>query len=202
MTPSLAVVLGVLAVTVIWAVATTNRFVRLRQHMRESWSDIDVELKRRYDLIPNLVRTVQGYAHHEREVLERIVELRNRAASNHGAPDSQARDESELMRGVKSLFAVAEAYPELKANRNFLALQKELALTEDRIAAARRFYNGNARTLNVLRESIPTNLIAALMSVKPAGFFELDDSAERVVPRVEGLRGPGDRIEEAPGPTA
>lgn len=184
----LAIALGALAVVLLWGAATANRFVRLRQHMRESWSDIDVELKRRYDLIPNLVRTVQGYARHEREVLERIVELRNRAAGNRGAPSSQARDESELMRGVKSLFAVAEAYPELKADGNFLALQKELALTEDRIAAARRFYNGNARTLNVLRESIPTNLIAALMSVEPATYFELDKAAERVVPRLDVAR--------------
>lgn len=189
MNPPLAVLLGIAGVVLIWGMATVNRFVRLRQHMRESWADIDVELKRRYDLIPNLVRTVQGYAQHEREVLTRVVELRNRAAENQGAPADQARDEARLLRGLKSLFALAEAYPDLKADRGFLELQRELALTEDRIAAARRFYNGNARTLNVLRESIPTNLIAALLSVRPATYFELDDAAERVVPRVDTAGG-------------
>ena len=164
--------------------ATVNRFVRLRQHLRESWADIDVELKRRYDLIPNLVETVKGYALHEKEVLTRLVELRNLAVSNQGAASSQAKDESQLMLGLKQVFALAEGYPELKADQNFLELQKQLALTEDRIAAARRFYNANARTLNVLRESLPTNLIAKVLTVESATFFELTTEAERVVPRV------------------
>jgi LemA protein len=188
MRPSVVVILVVLAVVAIWIVATVNRFVSLRQHLRESWADIDVELKRRYDLIPNLLETVKGYARHERETLERIVELRNRAAGNTGSASSQSRDESELMRGVKQLFAVAEGYPELKADRNFLELQRQLALTEDRIAAARRFYNGNVRTLNVLRETIPTSLVARAMGIEAASFFELEGDAEGVVPRV-GLGG-------------
>ncbi len=184
MSPPLVIALVVLAVLFIWIMATVNRFVSLRQHLRESWADIDVELKRRYDLIPNLVETVKGYARHESETLERVVRLRNRAAASSGAGSSQSRDESELMRGVKQLFALAEGYPELKADQHFLELQRQLALTEDRIAAARRFYNANARTLNVLRESLPTNVVAGAMGVEPAGFFELAGDAERVVPRV------------------
>jgi len=185
MNPGLSVFLITLALILIWVVATINRFVRLRQHLRESWADIDVELKRRYDLIPNLVETVKGYARHEEEVLTRVVELRNLAVANQGSASSQAKDESNLLMGLKQVFALAEGYPELKANRNFLELQKQLALTEDRIAAARRFYNGNARTLNVLRESLPTNLVANAMNVKPATFFELTSAAERVVPRLD-----------------
>lgn len=184
MSPPLLFTLITLALVLIWTIATVNRFVRLKQHLRESWSDIDVELKRRYDLIPNLVETVKGYARHERETLERVIELRNRAAENTGSASSQSRDESELMLGLKQVFALAESYPELKADGHFMELQRQLALTEDRIAAARRFYNGNARTLNVLRESLPTNVVASLLGVEAATFFELASEAERVVPRV------------------
>ena len=184
MSTPLGIILFALAIVLVWIIATVNRFVRLRQHMRESWADIDVELKRRYDLIPNLVETVKGYARHEEETLERIVRLRNQAAGNSGSASSQSRDESQLMLGVKHLFALAEGYPELKADQHFLELQRQLAMTEDRIAAARRFYNGNVRTLNVLRETIPTNLIASMMSVEAATFFELESEAERVVPRL------------------
>ena len=185
MSGPVGVVVIVALVVLVWTVATVNRFARLRQHLRESWADVDVELKRRYDLIPNLVETVKGYARHERETLERVVALRNQAAENVGPASSQGRDESELMLGVKQLFAVAEGYPELKADRHFLELQRQLALTEDRIAAARRFYNANVRTLNVLRESLPTNLVAKVINAEPATFFELGDDAERVVPRLE-----------------
>jgi len=184
MTPPVVIALSVFGVILIWVVITMNRFVRLRQHMRESWADIDVELKRRYDLIPNLVETVKGYALHERTTLERVIELRNRAAANSGSASSQASDESQLMLGLKQLFALAEGYPELQADQHFLNLQRQLALTEDRIAAARRFYNGNARTLNVLRKSIPTSLVGWALEVEPASFFELTSDAERVVPRL------------------
>jgi LemA protein len=184
MSPLFFFTLATVAVVLIWTLATVNRFVRLKQHMRESWADIDVELKRRYDLIPNLVHTVQGYARHEKATLERVVELRNRAAGNSGSASSQGRDESELLLGLKHLFALAEGYPELKADQHFLELQRQLALTEDRIAAARRFYNGNVRTLNVLRDSLPTNLVARMIGVEPATFFELTTEAERVVPRL------------------
>lgn len=176
---------GVLLVVLIWLIATYNRFVRLRQHLKESWSDIDVELKRRYELIPNLVATVKGYAAHEREVLESVTELRNRAASNRGSAASQAVDESALMLGVRKLFAVAEAYPDLKANANFLALQEQLAETEDRIAAARRFFNGNVRDMNSLRESFPSSIVASMFGFEAGTFFELESEAERVVPRVQ-----------------
>jgi LemA protein len=180
--------LVILAILLIWGIATINRFVRLRQHIRESWSDIDVELKRRYDLIPNLVETVKGYASHEREVLERVVELRNRAMANTGSPGSQGGDESQLLLGLKQIFALAEGYPELKADQHFLELQRELARTEDRIAAARRFYNGNVRTLNALRESVPTNVIAGLLSIQAQTYFQLESGQERAVPQVgDGL---------------
>ena len=175
----------VVFVLLIWFVATYNRFIRLRQHIHESWSDIDVELKRRYELIPNLVATVKGYAAHERELLERVTELRNRAAANHGSAASQAVDESALMLGMKQLFAVVEGYPELKANANFLALQGQLAETEDRIAAARRFFNGNVRDMNVLRNSFPSSIVGSMFNFEQGTFFEIDNAAERVVPRVE-----------------
>ena len=178
-------VLAVGALTLVWGVATWNRFVRLGQHLRESWSDIDVELKRRYELIPNLVATVKGYADHERDLLERVVSLRNAALASQGTPTSQAADETQLMLGVKQLFAVAEAYPELKADEHFRGLQKELALTEDRIAASRRFYNANVRTLSVLRESFPTSLIGSMLGVAEPSYFKLSSESERVVPRVD-----------------
>jgi LemA protein len=187
MPPSIAalVALGIiLLVPLIWLAATYNRFVRLRQHIRESWADIDVELKRRYDLIPNLVETVRGYAAHERETLEAVVALRNRAAANHGTAESQAADENALLLGLKRVFAIAEAYPRLKADANFLELQKELANTEDRIAAARRFFNANVREMNQLCAAFPTNLVASAFRFPPETFFELSSEAERVVPRV------------------
>jgi LemA protein len=181
----LVVVAAIVLVPLVWLIVTYNRFVRLKQHIAESWADIDVEMKRRYDLIPNLVETVKGYARHERETLERVVELRNRAAANHGPAASQAVDESALMLGVRQVFAVAEGYPELKASGNFLALQRELALTEDRIAAARRFFNANTRELNALCGQFPTNLVAGMAGAREQTFFELSSDAERVVPRVD-----------------
>lgn len=184
MSPLLLIPAGILLLALIWVGATFNRLVRLRQQIKESWADIDVELKRRYDLIPNLVQTVQGYAAHERTVLERVIELRNRAAANHGPAASQAADESALLIGLKQVFAVAESYPQLKASTSFLALQKELANTEDRIAAARRFFNGNTREMNALTQTFPTSLIARRFGFQPGTFFELSTEAERVVPRV------------------
>ncbi len=184
MTPALITIGAIIVLALIWAAATFNRMTRLRQHIRESWSDIDVELRRRYELIPNLVETVKGYAKHEREVLEEVTALRNKAAASRGSAASQATDETALMLGLRKLFAVVEAYPQLKADTNFLALQKELSNTEDRIAAARRFYNGNVREMNQLCQTVPTNLIARAFSFEGGDFFELDSLAERVVPRV------------------
>ncbi len=175
---------GFVLLVLVWVVATYNRMVSLRVHVRESWADIDVELKRRYELIPNLVATVQGYVRHERKTLERVIKLRNAAAANQGAYDSQASDESALMVGMKGLFALAEGYPDLKADKHFLELQEELALTEDRIAASRRFFNANVRDLNQLCQMFPTSVIAGMFGVESEGFFELESEAEGVVPRV------------------
>jgi LemA protein len=185
------VLAGVVLVPLVWLAATYNRMVGLRQHIRESWSGIDVELKRRYELIPNLVETVKGYAKHERETLAQVIELRNRAMANHGSASSQAKDESALMLCLKRLFVLVEGYPKLKADRHFLALQKELALTEDRIAAARRFFNANVREMNQLCEMFPTALVAKMWGFRGGDFFQLDSAAERVVPRVEGRLEPG-----------
>ena len=184
MGPALLVAGGILLLVLIWFIASYNRFVRLRQHIKESWADIDVELKRRYDLIPNLVETVKGYAKHEHEVLERVVELRNQAMANQGSAESQAKDENVLLHALKSVFAVSEAYPDLKADRHFLELQKELALTEDRIAAARRFFNANVRDMRTLCEMFPTSLVSGMFGFEAPTYFELDSAAERVVPRV------------------
>jgi LemA protein len=179
--PVAVIVIGAL----VWFVANFNRFTRLQQHIRESWSGIDVELKRRYDLIPNLVATVKGYAAHERSVLEDVVTLRNRAAASTGSAAEQAADESALALGMKRLFAVAENYPKLRSDGHYLALQHELANTEDRLAAARRFYNGNVRDLNQMCDAFPTNLLASAFGFQRATYFELSNDAERVVPRTD-----------------
>lgn len=180
----LIAILAVVLVPAIWFIATFNRFVALRQDLRESWAGIDVELKRRYDLIPMLVNVVQGYATHERTALDELTRLRAAAAANNGAISAQAVDEERMCLGLQRVFAVAEAYPVLRADDQFLALQRQLAETEDRIAAARRFYNGNVRDLNRLREQFPTNLVAGAANVGPASYFELSEAAERVVPRL------------------
>ena len=183
--PIILIPIGVIALLLlVWLIATFNRLMSVRQHMRESWADIDVELKRRYDLIPNLVSTVKGYAAHERGVLEQVVKLRNTAAANHGPAAEQAVDETALAIGLKQLFAVVENYPQLKADAHFLALQQELALTEDRLAAARRFFNANVRELNQLCETFPSNLIAGMFSVERGSYFELASDAERTAPQV------------------
>lgn len=181
----LAVVAAVVGLPLLWLIANFNRLARVRQHIRESWSDIEVELKRRYDLIPNLVETVRGYAQHERDVLESVIQLRNKAMANQGAASVQAVDETALQIGVKRLFVVAEGYPTLKADTHYLALQQELANTEDRIAAARRFFNGNVREMNQLCESFPTNILASSFGFERATYFELASDAQRVVPRVD-----------------
>ena len=167
-----------LLLPLIWGVIIFNRLASVRQHLLESWSDVDVELKRRYDLIPNLVATVKGYAAHERETLERVIELRNQARENVGRPDRQSGDEQAMVAGVDRLLAVAEAYPELKADAGFRELQSELANTEDRIAAGRRFYNANVREMNQLCTTIPSNIVAGFCGFETRGFFE-PDPAER-----------------------
>lgn len=173
----LFIVFGVIVlVVVIWVVGTYNVLVRLRQHCRESWSGIDTELRRRYDLVPNLVETVKGYAAHERQTLQAVIDARSRAVASTGSPQSQAADENAFVGALRQLFAVSEGYPELKASQNFLQLQKELANTEDRIQAARRFYNANVRDMNTRVEVFPSNLLAGMFHFTPEEFFEIEDS--------------------------
>jgi len=180
----LYIVGGIVLIGLIWFIGTYNAFVRLGQHVKESWSGIETELKRRYDLIPNLVETVKGYATHERETLEAVIRARNEAVASHGSPASQAADENMLTGALKGLFALAEGYPDLKASNNFLALQKQLGNTEDRIQAARRFYNANVRDLNTRRQVFPSNLVAGMFHVEKAEFFEVEDSSVRATPVV------------------
>jgi len=161
-----------------------NGLVRLRNFVKESWASIDTELKRRYDLIPNLVETVKGYAAHEKGTLMMVIQARNHALASVGSPSSQAKDENVLIGGLRQLFAVVENYPNLKANENFLKLQAELANTEDRIQAARRFYNANVREYNTKIEVFPSNIIAGMFNFQKAEFFEIEDAAIRSVPQV------------------
>jgi len=188
--PFVLVLLGLVLVVLIWIAAMYNSLVRLRQHCRESWSDIDTELRRRYDLVPNLVTTVKGYAAHEREVLRSVIEARTRAVASTGSPESQAKDENVFVGALRKLFAVSEGYPELKASRNFLQLQEELSNTEDRIQAARRFYNGNVRDLNIRVEVFPSSLIAGMFGFRKEEFFEVEDAGMRAAPQVGTRLGP------------
>ena len=187
--PEIVIILGflfvVLFLPLLWVIGTYNGLVRLRNHCKESWSDIDTELKRRHNLIPNLVETVKAYAKHEESVFRAVVEARNRAEAPHESVREQGRDESELVRGVGQLFAVAEGYPELKADRNFLQLQEELVNTENRIQAARRFFNANVRDMNNRIEMFPSSLIAGMGSFPKWDYFEVEDLSVRAVPRVE-----------------
>lgn len=179
------ILLGVLFVLIVFVAGIYNGLVRVKNHCDESWADIDTELKRRYNLIPNLVETVKGYAAHEKEVLERVIQARNQAMANTGSPESQAKDENVLIGGLRQLFALAENYPDLKANQNFLELQKELANTEDRIQRARRFYNGNVRDLINRIEVFPSNIIASLFGFQKREYFEIEDETQRAAPKVE-----------------
>ncbi|MDF1701695.1 MAG: LemA family protein [Planctomycetota bacterium] len=183
--PEVIVIGAFVLVALIWVIATYNGLVRTRNHTDESWSGVDTELKRRYDLIPNLVNTVQGYAKHERETFERVIAARNRAEANHGSPEEQARDENALVGGLKQLFAVAEGYPDLKASRSFLALQEELITTENRIQRARRFYNANVRDLANRIETFPSNVIAGMFGFEKREFFEIEDSSQRENPSID-----------------
>ena len=181
----LLVLLAVALIAVIWGVATYNGFIRLRNLVQEAWRQIDVELHRRHDLIPNLVETVKGYAAHERAVFEEVTAARAAAAAPGSSPAAQAVQENQLTAALGRLFAVAEAYPQLRAAENFLALQAELTNTEDRIAAGRRFYNANVRQLNTKVESFPSNVIARWFGFVRAEYFEAEDQAVRAVPTVD-----------------
>jgi len=168
------ILVAVVVVLVLWAVFTYNRLVTLRNRVENGWSQIDVQLRRRYDLIPNLIETVKGYAAHEREVFEHVTEARTRAMGATGVED-QANAENAVTAGLGRLIAVAEAYPDLKANQNFLALQEELIGTESKIAYARQFYNDQVALLNTLVQKFPANVIAGLGHFEPKPFFEIDE---------------------------
>ncbi len=178
-----AVVVAVIALVLLLIFfAMYNRMVRARNHCNEAWFNIDTELKRRYDLIPNLVSCVKGYAKYERELLEKITALRSECVANTGSPESQAASENKLIRALSALLVRVENYPNLKASQNYLQLQTELVNTEDRIQAARRFYNGNVRENNNLVEMFPTNLVAGMCGFTRREFFEIADVRERAVP--------------------
>jgi LemA protein len=172
------IILAIVAVVVLWVVGAFNGLVVLKNRAKEAWADIDVQLKRRYDLIPNLVETVKGYATHERELFEKVTQARANAMNAQGM---KAKGEAENMLSgtLKSLFAVSENYPELKASVNFLQLQNELTDTEDKIQAARRFYNTNVRDLNIKIESFPTNIMAGMFGFTPMELFQTANEAER-----------------------
>lgn len=171
------IVLGIVAVVLIVLIFIYNGLVTAKQRVEEAWSDINVQLKRRYDLIPNLVSTVQGYAKHESKVFEEVTAARTAAMGANGVQEKGAA-ENQLAGTLKSLFAVAESYPDLKASDNFKALQDELVDTENKIQAARRFYNGNVRDFNTKLGVFPTNMIAGMMKFKEREFFEVENQAE------------------------
>jgi LemA protein len=172
------IVLALIVVFILWIVFAYNSFIRLINRAKEALSDIDVQLKRRHDLIPNLVNTVKGYASHETSAFENVTKARA-AAMGAQSLEEKGKAENMLTGALKSVFALAEAYPELKANENFLSLQRELADTEDKIQAARRFYNTNVRDLNIDLESFPGNVIASIFHFSRMEFFETDDASER-----------------------
>ena len=167
----------------LYGVVMYNQLVRLRNSGESAWSDIDVQLKRRHELVPNLVETVKGYASHERGTFEQVTRARSQAMQASG-PGGKAEAEGQLSQALKSLFAVAEAYPELRANQNFLSLQGELSKLEDAIQNARRYYNAVVRDLNTRCESFPSNLVASSFGFEQAEYFELDRAAERSAPSV------------------
>lgn len=182
---NIGIIIGIVVVVLIlWIIAVFNSLIRLRNNTKEAWSDIDVQLKRRYDLIPNLVNTVKGYAQHERELLEKVTQARAAAMGATGTAD-KAKAENMLSDTLKSLFAVAENYPNLKANENFLKLQDELSDTENKIQAARRFYNGNVRDFNTKMEVFPNNMIAGMMNFTKFEFFELAEAAAKEPVKVQ-----------------
>jgi len=185
MTVVLIVILVLVVVVLLGGVVSYNRFIRQRNLVQESWRQIDVELTRRHDLIPNLVETVKGYAAHERGTFEAVTQARAAASTPGSTPAEQAQQENLLTGALRQLFAVAEAYPQLKASEQFTQLQQQLAETEDRVAAGRRFYNGNVRALNVRVESFPSSIIAGTFHFEKAEYFEAEDPAVRAAPTVQ-----------------
>ncbi|HEX5455744.1 MAG TPA: LemA family protein [Candidatus Saccharimonadales bacterium] len=182
-----AIIVGVIVIILILIIAIYNGLVRAKTRVDEAWSDITVQLKRRYDLIPNLVETVKGYAAHEKTVLEDVTNTRAQAINAQG-PKEQAKAEDAFSGALKSLFAVSENYPNLKANENFKALQDELVDTEDKIQAARRFYNGSARDLNIKIKTFPNVIFAGMLGYKPYEFFEVSESEKEAVSKPTAVK--------------
>lgn len=178
------IVLAVVVILIFWFVGMYNGLVRLRNQVKNAWSQIDVQLKRRHDLIPNLVETAKGYMKHERETLEGITNARSHATQASGVAN-QAKAEGELSGALSRFMLVVENYPDLKANQNFLSLQEELSSTENKVSFARQFYNDQVQTFNTKIESVPTNIIAGMFNFKTAEFFEIETAAEREVPKVQ-----------------
>jgi len=175
---------GLILVVGGWLIITYNGLVGLRNAVKNAWSQIDVQLKRRYDLIPNLVETVKGYAKHERETFENVVKARQAGIDAKTVKD-QAQAENMITGALRQLFALSEAYPDLKANQNFLALQEELSSTENKIAFSRQYYNDSVQTFNTRQQQFPANLIAGMFGFTPADFFEIEDPAARQAPKVK-----------------
>ncbi|OGY88717.1 MAG: hypothetical protein A2927_03270 [Candidatus Komeilibacteria bacterium RIFCSPLOWO2_01_FULL_45_10] len=184
MTTLLWIILAIIAVLILWFIGVYNGLIRLRNRTDEAWSDIDVQLKRRYDLIPNLVETVKGYATHERELLEKVTQARSQAMQA-TSPEAKGRAENMLSETLKSLFAVAENYPALRASENFAKLQDELSDTENKIQASRRFYNGNVRDFNTKIQLFPNNLVSGMLNFKAREFFEVENEGERETVKVK-----------------
>jgi LemA protein len=181
---ALWIVLGLIVVFIVLVAGMYNKLIRGRARCNEAWAQIDVQLKRRYDLIPNLVNTVKGYASHERQVFENVTKARAQAIAA-GTVGEQAEAENMLTGALRQLFAVVENYPELKANQNFLNLQEELSGTENRISFSRQHYNNTARVYNVLTQRVPTNIIAGLFAFRLRDYFEIEDRTQREAPVVE-----------------
>jgi len=180
----LLVLVGVVAVVALWFVFTYNGLVRLRNQVKNAWSQIDVQLKRRYDLIPNIVETVKGYAAHEKETFERVIQARQRGIDA-STVKQQQEAENMITGALRQLFALSEAYPNLKANENFLALQEELASTENKIGFARQYYNDTVKDFNTRQEMFPANLVASMLGFQPAEFFEIEEASQREAPKVK-----------------
>lgn len=181
---SLFIYLGILVIIILWVAGMYNGLVRLRNQVKNAWSQIDVQLKRRHDLIPNLVETAKGYMKHERETLENITKARSQAVDASGVAN-QAKAEGELSNALSRFMLVVENYPDLKASQNFMSLQEELSSTENKVAFARQFYNDQVQTFNTKIESVPTNIIANMFNFKQAEFFEIETAAEREAPKVQ-----------------
>ena len=183
--PIILIVLGVVVVLILFAIVSYNRLISLREQVRAAWAQIDVMLKRRYDLIPNLVETVKGYAKHEQSTLQAVIAARNSAVAATGNPAQLSAAEGQLAGAMRQMFALAESYPDLKANQNFLQLQGELSSTENQISQQRQQYNGLVATYNASLMSFPTNLMAGPFGFTPQSFFEIQDVVQREVPKVQ-----------------